>query len=751
MARLIIAEKKTQAQGYQRVLGGRGGGDGYLKGSNGDKIIWCWGHLFREEEPRDKGITDWRDEDAWPYIEKAPRLLAIADKKVATQIRALRDGVKQSDEIVVATDPDREGETIGWNALLETGGAKKLILRMLCGEQNEGPIRKAFDSLQPGSRYFARHCAGRARSIVDMNWGINATVGATVALRPGHLGRGVWNNGRVKGPTLWLVVERERQIVNFKPTDYYDIVATIGTETGKTIDLVHAQRDPYLTDKSAAEAIAKAVDGAQVSLSVASEKVRKSPPKLFTKAAYLKVMGTALGWSPDRATEALQSLYERHGVVTYPRSGCAYISSTDGENVPATLAHLARIGDLGPIAGPMARGEAEIILRKGAVVNDAEVEKASHTAVIPTTKPADLDKLSDDQKDAYLAIAWQYVAAFMPDAVDFRTVVSTRIETDGQHRLFEARGMVEISPGWRAAFAGKSEETPLPAVNDGETGTVAESSLKAGRTKPPSRFTLPSLIDAMENVYRFVEDPKMREVLKRSKGIGTPATIEQIPLQLIQAGLIQQARNKHKTLSPSDEAVMMVEALELAAPAQVRPETTALFEIDLDYVEAAEDEAEAESRRDQVIAKWLKLVKDDFARVKAHGAANPASSGAGSSGGSGPSEKAIRFAENLAKRLNEPIPEDARADRRRLTEWIDAAQAKTGAPGSWEPSEAQIKLVRQLNAQLGEADQLQPAQITAMTREAAGTFISKHKKDTKRYPPRAKRSAQRRRGPNRSR
>ena len=205
MSRCIIAEKKTQAIGYQRALGGRGGGDGYLNGSNGDRIVWCWVHLFREQEPRDKGITDWRDDEVWPYLDERPKLVAIAEKKVAAQIRALRDAMKRSDEIVVATDPDREGETIGWNALLETGGARKSIMRMLCGEQNEGPIKKAFEALQPGARFYARHCAGRARSIVDLNWGINSTVASTVFLRPGHLGKGVWNNGRVKGPTLWLV------------------------------------------------------------------------------------------------------------------------------------------------------------------------------------------------------------------------------------------------------------------------------------------------------------------------------------------------------------------------------------------------------------------------------------------------------------------------------------------------------------------------------------------------------------------
>lgn len=622
---VILAEKRTQALAYAEALTGRPvSGPGPFRTPLGT-IVMAQGHLRRFEEPRDRGLTDWSD-PRWPDLTLAPSLVP-RDRRAADILRQIAGELARAERIIVATDPDREGDAIAWNILSVLRKVPARIDRMLCGDLNLAPIRRAFDRLQPASQTRPRAAAASARARIDQIAGINLTVAVSTALRPPEMRGVVWPVGRVKTPTLWLVVRREVAIRDFRPVDHFVIEASFappGQRPDDPVILVH-RPDPYLSDAGVAAQLAAAARGAGGNLVVERNAEHVPPPQPFDKPSLLQAAAAVLGWRPDRTADVLQHLYEA-GHLTYPRSGCRKLSSADVEAFPLVTAAIARRPNLSAAAAAVAAGP---VVRQGRVVDDAAVAQASHTAIIPTAKPLP-STAAAPWCALYDLVARQYLAAFSPDGTDSVTKAHVVLTLLGQARSFTGSARSMLDPGWRTLMRGQdaareredgadgSARIPARAVS-GATVCVA-SAVQARRTEPPRRYTLGSLMGDMRKAHRFVADPTLAETMqhKDHPGLGTPATIETIPLELIAKGLISEIPGRGHTaaIAAPDHAIALIETLERAVPDFVRPDLTAELEIALADIAAHSDYRRAESAADALVARYADRVQAWWRTIK---------------------------------------------------------------------------------------------------------------------------------------
>lgn len=645
---VILAEKPSQSRAYAEALTGRSvSGRGPFETPIGT-IVTAQGHLRRYEEPRDRGLTDWSG-PGWPDLCEAPPLVP-RDRDAQRQLADIKALLGRASRIVIATDPDREGDAIGWNILALLRHLPPAVERMLCAEVDLGAIRRAFASLQPARLTRPRAIAANARARIDMLAGTNLTVAVCTALRPATR-REVWPAGRVKTPTLWLVVQREREIKAFRPIDHFLLSATfagasakrIGGAGGGTVPveavLVH-RPDPYLTDRRQAERMAAEARGVPGELVVDRQLEAVAPPLPFDKPSLLQAASRRLGWRPDTAAGVLQALYEA-GHVTYPRSGCRKLSSADAEALGDVCAAVAARPSLADTA--RAIGQRPVV-RRPRVIDDAAVAKASHTAIIPTRKPIDA-RAAADWIALYDLIARQYLCAFSPDGRDEVTKASVELTLDHALRLFSATARRRVEDGWRAiddmatkGAAGDEAGAHDHSDDDGDAAR-ADGSLPLGlvggpvrcndvavvgrRTEPPRRYTYATLMGDMKGAHRWASDPALADILrtKDHPGLGTPATMEAIPLELAAKGLIEEiapARKGSKVpaLRAPDHSVELIAALEQAVPEFVRPDLTARLELSLMEIAETAEHRGAEQAADRLVAEYAGLVSGWFAAIR---------------------------------------------------------------------------------------------------------------------------------------
>lgn len=620
---VILAEKPNQARAYAEALTGEpvNQRDRGPFATPYGLVVTAQGHLRRFEEPRDRGLTNWSD-PCWPDLMIKPPMRA-RDGDAERQLRRITSDLARAKTVIVATDPDREGDAIAWTILALLRRPPPRVERMLCSEQNHEPIRKAFAALEDAVRTRPRASAALARARIDLLAGTNLTVAVCTSLRPAELRGTVWPVGRVKTPTLWLVVERERAIKAFRQVDHYVLVARFQSQAGEVV-LVH-RPDPYLTDRALAERLAAAAEGMPAELTVSRKTERIPPPLPFDKPSLLQEAARQLGWRPDVAANVLQELYDA-GHVTYPRSACRHLSSADADTIAAVCSAIGRRAGLAMAAAKVSEAP---VVRRGRVVDDAAVARASHTAIIPTKVPVG-PAASPAQLALYDLIARQYLAAFAADGIDEVVKVSAVLDLGGQGRPFSGRDRRAVSPGWRDlantadSDPGNADDRSDERIPRGLASCKARcSSAAAGarRTEPPQRYTHGSLIKDMLGAHRWVQDPVVAEALrtKHQPGIGTAATIESIPLELVAKGLVEEVpgRGKVATLRAPTHAVALVDALERAVPDFVRPDLTGRLEIALQEIEEQRDPAHAEAMADQLVQDYAKLVKAWFSAIKA--------------------------------------------------------------------------------------------------------------------------------------
>ena len=573
--RLYIAEKPSMAREIAGCLGNVRKQKGYLKTSGGI-VTWLVGHVLEQVEPDayDERYRKWRMEDL-PIIPTEWRLEVV--ERTAEQFYIVKDLITQADEIIHAGDPDREGQLLV-DEVLDFVGNKKPVKRILLNALDEKSIRRANNDLHDNREFFNLKQSALARSRADWLIGMNLSRAYTLAARKvGH--EVTFPIGRVKTPTLALVVRREREIKNFKPTDFYNILAKFEHENG----IFSAQWKPsaelmknsaafdsegrLIDKKFAAQFIQKFLEEpriGEISAYKTAEK-KESQPLPHSLSSLQIAAGKMYGYSPQQVLDAAQSLYERK-FTSYPRSDCQFLPTNQFGDATQILEHLARTHDdnLQNLVN-----YADYSIRSRAW-NNSKI--SAHHAIIPTTKPLN-EAVGVVEENIYKLIAKNYAVQFYPPHVYDETVVNVSYKNEN----FSVRGKVTKQIGWREFYIIKTAKAEdeienLPSMKIGDKVNYKKSELKQSTTKPPARFTAASLVEGMKNIHKYVKNEESKKLLKDVYGIGTEATRASIIDDLIQREFVKV--NK-KILYPTDKAYMLIDAL---PDEMTYPDATAIWE-----------------------------------------------------------------------------------------------------------------------------------------------------------------------------
>ena len=580
--RLFLCEKPSQGKDIARVLGAAQRGDGCYRGA-GVVVTWCIGHLVEAVAPEGYGeqYRRWSLEQL-PII---PEHWRIAPKAAtATQLKVVRQLLGQARELVIATDADREGEMIA-RELIELCGFRGPIQRLWLSALNEDSIRKALGQLRDGDSTLPLYHAALARSRADWLVGMNLTRLFTLLGRQaGHAG--VLPVGRVQTPTLKLVVDRERAIRDFVAVPYWSIQVRLTAE-GQTF---YARWLPPATSvddegrclrqevaQQAAERVKTA--GAARVLSLETEQVRQAPPLPFALGTLQTLCSRRLGLDVQETLNIAQALYEKYKACSYPRSDSGYLPASMLAEVPVVLEALLR-SDPG-LGGVIRRLDPA---QRSRAWDDARV--SAHHGIIPTAEPINLAAMSERERAVYQLIRDRYLVQFLPHHEFERTTV--RLVCGDE--VLQAAGRKILVPGWRELLSeselseaqGEGEAFAcaqvLPALHCGLACGIEQVELKASSTLPPRPYSQGELVAAMKGIARLVSDPRLRQTLKESTGIGTEATRAAVIQGLLDRGYLLR---KGRSVRPSDTACMLIDAV----PAAVAdPGLTAVWEQALDQI-----------------------------------------------------------------------------------------------------------------------------------------------------------------------
>ncbi len=605
MTRLFLCEKPSQGRDIARVLGANGKGDGCLRGS-GITVTWCFGHLLEMASPEGYGEQYKRwSLDSLPILPEHWRLEVKKDAR--KQFRIIKTLLGDASEVVIATDADREGETIA-REVLQLCRWQGPLSRLWLSAMNEASIRKALAELRPGEQTQPLYWAGLGRARADWLVGMNLTRAYTVIGRAqGH--DGLLSVGRVQTPTLRLVVDHDRAIESFRSVPYWDVLVDFTSEHGR----FRARWIPHESitdtegrciDERAARNLAQGLAGKQgIVADIETKRHREPPPLPYDLGTLQQEADRRFGLGAQEVLDKVQALYETHKAVTYPRTDCPYLPESMLQDVPTVLEALCQSdSDFTAVVESV-----DMSLRSRAW-NDSRI--TAHHAIIPTTAPADISRMSDSELQVYDLIRRRYLSQFHHAHEYDRTRVSVSVEDE----LFQATGRRVLIKGWKSLYASTRQDAgedvddqELPQMDKSAAYSVATAEVVAKQTKPPARFTEGTLIAAMKNAGRLINDERLRKVLKATSGIGTDATRGGIIKTLLDRGFLVK-RKKH--LYSTDTARALIDAL----PAPVKdPGTTALWEQALDEI------AQGRGNLDEFVRRQAEWVSQLVARAKQSG------------------------------------------------------------------------------------------------------------------------------------
>ncbi|MEW5713532.1 DNA topoisomerase III [Pseudomonas sp. SB113] len=577
--RLFLCEKPSQGRDIAKVLGATRRGDGCLIGTD-STVTWCIGHLLETAPPEAYGAQykSW-SLDQLPII---PTQWQVEVKpKTAAQFKVIKRLLSEASTVVIATDADREGEMIA-RELLELCTYQGPIQRLWLSALNDASIRKALLSLKSSQETFLLYHSALARSRADWLIGMNLSrLFTLLGRRAGY--DGVLSVGRVQTPTLRLVVDRDRAIASFVSVPYWDVevhLSSMGQPFIASWQPPSSGRDEagrclqQATAGQAAQAISS--NKTSIVLSLLTEHFREAPPLPFDLSTLQEVCSRKLGLGAQETLNIAQALYENHKATTYPRSDCRYLPASMFNEVPAVFDALLKSDPaLLPVLGRLDRSQ------HSRVWNDAKV--TAHHSIIPTTEPANLERMSEQERQVYELIRNHYMVQFLPHHEFDRTQVELEC---GAERLTAVGKQIQIE-GWKGLLYENTEEDEpshksqvLPVLQQGTQCTVDDVELKSMRTAAPKPLTEGDLIKAMKNVAKLVNDPRLKQKLRDTTGIGTEATRAGIIKGLIDRGYLLK---KKRALMASATAHTLIEAV----PAAVAdPGMTAIWEQALDEIEA---------------------------------------------------------------------------------------------------------------------------------------------------------------------
>ncbi|NMA37265.1 MAG: DNA topoisomerase 3, partial [Papillibacter sp.] len=447
-------------------------------------------------------------------------------------------------ELVIATDAGREGELVArW--IMDKAGWRGKSLRLWISSQTDRAIKEGFSKLRPASDYDNLFKSAEARSHADWIVGLNITRALTCRYNASL------SAGRVQTPTLAMLVKREEDIKNFVPKDYWTVSA-------KTESLTATWRDKKgqarVFDKSAAEAAAAKLTGPAVVTRVEKTRKQTPPPPAYDLTELQRDANKKYGYTAKETLSIMQSLYEVHKVLTYPRTDSRYISDdvvpTLGERLMAL-----RFGVYAPLAAQLLKTSP---IQTRYIVNNAKV--TDHHAIIPTEEPADFRRMSGPEQNIYDLVARRFLAVLLPP-FEYEEM---KITLDCNGESLHARGKRVINEGWRAAYESYNDsededederEQTLPDIRQGDKLKILSSRINSGKTKPPSRYTEATLLTAMEHPSSQVEDKALSKTLEETGGLGTPATRADIIEKLFSAFY---AERNGKEIIPTAKGIQLI-------------------------------------------------------------------------------------------------------------------------------------------------------------------------------------------------
>ena len=562
----IIAEKPSVARDIARIVGANSKQDGYMEGC-GYVVTWAMGHLIALAMPETYGFSAYKAEDL-PIRPNPFQLVVrqvrkdkeyISDSAALKQLKVIRSCFDKTDRIIVATDAGREGELI-FRYIYQHLGCRKPFDRLWISSLTDKAIREGLSNLKPGSCYDNLYYSAKARSEADWLVGINASRALSIARRGGY------SLGRVQTPTLAMVCRRYIENRDFSSVPYWKL-SVLTEKEGLSIKAVGCK--DYENEALAQTTLATLRSQSQLKVESVTRQVgHTAPPLLYDLTALQKDANRRHGFSADKTLSIAQSLYEKK-ITTYPRTGSRYISEDVFEEVPALLRKIGKT-----LSTPLNRHS----------VDNAKI--TDHHAIIPTGETP--LGLSADETTIYQMVVNRFIEAFSPDSEEERMQVRF---TDGTN-TFTWKACRQISLGWKAVQKGKEVEaekkedsdeqilSSLPTLTEGEILPLVDAEITEHKTKSKPLYTEATLLSAMENAGKEVEDAESKKAMAEC-GIGTPATRANIIETLI---LRDYIRRDKKSIIPTEKGLAVYEIVKDKKIANA--EMTGSWELALAAIEA---------------------------------------------------------------------------------------------------------------------------------------------------------------------
>ncbi|WP_413112046.1 DNA topoisomerase III [Thaumasiovibrio sp. DFM-14] len=577
MSRLYIAEKPSLGRAIAAVLPKpHSNQQGYITVGNGDVVTWCIGHLLEQVEPDayDEKYKKWNLADL-PIV--PPQWQLKPRSSAAKQLAVIRKLLKGADELVHAGDPDREGQLLVDEVLdyLKAPAAKKKkAKRLLISDLNPPAVKRALQTMRDNSEFVPLSVSALARSRADWLYGMNMSRAYTLlGKKAGY--NGVLSVGRVQTPVLGLVVRRDDEIANFNAKPYYELDALIPYQgqdirarwqpseaCGRYLD-----ESGRLLSRPLAENVQQRIYDKPATVVESTRKTTKQNPPLPYSLSALQIdAAKRFQLSAADVLAVCQSLYEKHKLITYPRSDCRHLPLDHYAQRDSVLSAIASNDPSLETAVEQADKQ-----RRSAAWNDKKVD--AHHAIIPTPKGGKGSALSGREAQVYQLIARQYLMQFYPAAV----YDNARLLFDIEGGKFLAKGRYLAQAGWKA-LVGKTEQddealqATVPALELDSVWTCREGAITDKMTEPPKYFTEATLLQAMTGIARFVGDESLRQVLRETDGLGTEATRAGIIDILFKRQLLLR---QGKTVRASEAGKGLIYAL---PPMAVLPDMTAHWE-----------------------------------------------------------------------------------------------------------------------------------------------------------------------------
>lgn len=506
---LVLAEKPSVGRDLAKVLKCNQNKGSYIEGNN-YIVTWAMGHLVGLMDPEgyDNKYKEWKM-DTLPMLPKYMKLTVL--KKTGKQFNEVKKQLLRNDvsEIIIATDAGREGELVArW--IIEKVGVKKPLKRLWISSQTEKAILDGFKNLKDAKEYDNLYKAAVCRAEADWLVGLNVTRALTCKYNA------QLSAGRVQSPTLAMIVNREKEIKNFKPVDYWTLNAK---GKGFTLNWISSKGNNSTFKEEVADSIVNKCKGQNGEVIEIKKSLKKKfSPALYDLTELQRDANKIFGYSAKQTLNIMQRLYENHKVLTYPRTDSRYITTDIVSTIPERLKAVS-FGEY--------RAVADSLLKSGVKANKNYVDNlkvSDHHAIIPTEEKGSLANLSSEEKHIYDLVVKRFLSVLLPAYEYEQTTITVNIAGE----TFTAKGNITKSKGWKRLYNNLNDEEDnqeLPELNKGDKLVINSVNKVKKQTLPPARFNEATLLSAMENPQKYVNLGKdAAKTLNETGGLGTVAT-----------------------------------------------------------------------------------------------------------------------------------------------------------------------------------------------------------------------------------